>query len=267
MADSERNLHDVPDTRGPSVSLLLNTGRGLALFFSAFSIMNLGGELLHPGFDASGWWLETRSVPSFVSRTLILVFAVLMFEFARRPDSSRLINRLQKLAVAGVLVVVIRDVWIFHSLLSRGAITTQFALPFSLMIAVPLLTIFGALHIRVAGRRTSSSGKAVIFAATVGCAVTFPLLQIHCFGWTDYRRPANAAVVFGCKVYASGTPSPALADRVLSACTLYHEGLVHHLVMSGGPGQGAIHETDAMRDLAVSLVRQVTIEWPRGVCM
>jgi len=253
MADSERSINDVPKSHGWSVSLLLNTGRGLALFLAAFSMLNLAGELLHPGFDASGWWLDTRSVPSSVSRTLILVFAVLMFEFTRRPDSFRLVTRFQKLAVAGVLIVAIHDASTFYSLVSRGTITTQFALPFSLIVAALLLTIFGALHIQVRGRRTSAPSKAMIIAMTVGCTVAFPLLQIHCFGWTDYRRPANAAVVFGCKVYASGNLSAALSDRVRSACELYHQGLVGHLVMSGGPGQGGIHETDAMRDFAVSL--------------
>jgi uncharacterized SAM-binding protein YcdF (DUF218 family) len=253
MADSERNSQDDPNPRDQSTSLLLNIGRGLALFLAAFSLLNVIGELFHPGFDASGWWLDTRSVPSFISRSLILVFAGLMFEFTRRPESSRFLNRVQKMAVAGVLAVAVRDAWVFHSLISQEAITTQFPIPFSSIVAMLLLTIFGALHIRVRGRRTSARGKAMIFAATVGCTVAFPMLQIHCFGWTDYRRPANVAVVFGCKVYASGNLSAALSDRVCSACELYHQGLVGHLVMSGGPGQGDIHETDAMRDFAVSL--------------
>lgn len=253
MADSERNLQDDSKPQHQYALLLVNTGRGFALFLAAFSLLNLIGELFHPGFDASGWWLDTRRVPGFVSHTLMLVFAAVMFEFARKPDSSRFLNVLQKVVVAGVLLVALRDACVFHSLVTQGTITTQFALPFSLIIAALLLTILGALHIRVRGRRTSNRGKAMIFATTVGCTVGFPLLQIHCFGWTDYRRPANAAVVFGCKVYASGNLSAALSDRVRSACELYHQGLVGHLVMSGGPGQGDIHETDAMRDFALSL--------------
>jgi len=253
MTDSERNSQNNPNPQDQSTSLLLNIGRGFALFLAAFSLLNVVGELFHPGFDASGWWLDTRSVPNFVSRTLILIFAVLMFEFTRRPECSRFLNRVQKLAVACVLVIAVRDAWVFHSLISQGAITTQFKLPFSIIVAMLLLTIFGALHIRIRERRTSARGKTMIFAATIGCTVAFPMLQIHCFGWTDYRRPANVAVVFGCKVYASGNLSTALSDRVRCACELYHQGLVGHLVMSGGPGQGDIHETDAMRDFAVSL--------------
>ena len=76
--------------------------------------------------------------------------------------------------------------------------------------------------------------------------IAFPLLQILCFGHTDYRRHADAAVVFGCRVYSDGTPSGALEDRVRQACELFELGYVEHLVMSGGPGPGATHETDAM---------------------
>ena len=84
----------------------------------------------------------------------------------------------------------------------------------------------------------------------VGCFIGFPLLQIHCFGWTDYRREADAAVVFGCHVYADGRLSYALEDRVRSGIDLYQAGLVQYLIMTGGPGDGDVHETEAMRDFA-----------------
>ena len=41
-----------------------------------------------------------------------------------------------------------------------------------------------------------------------------------CFGMTDYRRGADAAVVFGCLAYANGQPSLPLADRVRTAVEL-----------------------------------------------
>jgi uncharacterized SAM-binding protein YcdF (DUF218 family) len=73
------------------------------------------------------------------------------------------------------------------------------------------------------------------------------------FGMADYSRPADLIVVFGARTYADGTPSDALADRVRTECDLYHEGLAPIVVMSGGPGDGAVHETQAMMELAVSL--------------
>jgi len=73
------------------------------------------------------------------------------------------------------------------------------------------------------------------------------------FGKTDYRRPADIAVVLGARVYADGRPSDALADRVRTACKLYHDGTVKKLLFSGGPGDGSIHETEGMKRMAIQL--------------
>src|SRR5581483_5854665 len=83
------------------------------------------------------------------------------------------------------------------------------------------------------------------------CLVSFPVAQMLCFGKTDYRRAADVAVVFGARAYQDGRPSDALADRVKTACQLYRDGLVKKLIFSGGPGDGAIHETEAMRTMAI----------------
>ena len=71
------------------------------------------------------------------------------------------------------------------------------------------------------------------------------------FGTTDYRRPADAAVVFGARVYASGAPSPLLADRIRTGIELYRSGLVSVLVMSGGDGADGFNEALVMRDEAI----------------
>jgi len=60
-------------------------------------------------------------------------------------------------------------------------------------------------------------------------------------------------VVLGARAYADGRPSDALADRVRTACALYRDGTVRSLLFSGGPGDGAIHETESMRRLAIQL--------------
>jgi vancomycin permeability regulator SanA len=82
--------------------------------------------------------------------------------------------------------------------------------------------------------------------------VLVPLTQIVFFGTTDYRRPAQAAVVLGARVMPDGEASVVLADRVRTAVELYHQGLVDTLVMSGGlePDTG-YDETTVMRALAI----------------
>src|SRR5205823_1865729 len=64
----------------------------------------------------------------------------------------------------------------------------------------------------------------LVFATIAICIAAMPLAQMVCFGNTDYRRPADAIVVFGAKAYADGTPSWALADRVRTGVELYQKG-------------------------------------------
>src|SRR5207249_10994105 len=114
-------------------------------------------------------------------------------------------------------------------------------------VAVALATI-------ALGHRHVEGGRHVIIGlAATAAAIIFPVLQVCFFGATDYRRPANMIVVFGARAYADGSPSDALADRVRTACELYRDGLVKKLIFSGGPGDGAVHETESMRRLALRL--------------
>jgi vancomycin permeability regulator SanA len=100
----------------------------------------------------------------------------------------------------------------------------------------------------VADRRRSSIA---LLAVACGWAVIFPLAQMLFFGTTDYRRPADAAVIFGARVYATGRPSPLLADRIATGVALYRAGLVGTLVMSGGNGADGFNEAVVMRDEAI----------------
>jgi len=84
--------------------------------------------------------------------------------------------------------------------------------------------------------------------AAVGCAAGGLLLaHLFTFGCTDYRRPADGIVVFGARVYADGTPSEALADRVRTGIDLYQQGYAGKLIFSGG---GA--EPQAMKRMALA---------------
>lgn len=82
------------------------------------------------------------------------------------------------------------------------------------------------------------------FGLFCGAAVMF---HLHAFGLTDYRRPADAALVLGAKVYANGRPSEALAERVDTAVELYQRGLVKRLIMSGGIDPNGQSEPATMR--------------------
>src|SRR5206468_652167 len=93
---------------------------------------------------------------------------------------------------------------------------------------------------------------AVVLATTAAFVVALPLLQMAFFGTTDYRRPADAIVVFGARVDPGPRASIALADRVTTASELYREGLARTIIMSGGVESSGYDETKVMRDLAIA---------------
>ncbi len=57
---------------------------------------------------------------------------------------------------------------------------------------------------------------------------------------------AKAAIVLGARVYADGTPSPMLADRLQVGVDLYKAGKVQKLLLSGDHGQTTYDEVNVM---------------------
>jgi vancomycin permeability regulator SanA len=225
--------------------------RALALFLGGFSLLNLLGNLRHPGFDASLWWIDLRILPTPLPEIFLTLASLCLINFAVRPPTSAWLRRLTTAIVGLLAITTVWNTLEYYSLLFQGRLKSFIPVPLSLVFLAALILI-----LRVNLRRPSASRRGFslpLFATFIACMVGFPLAQIVCFGETDYRRPADVAVVFGAHVYADGTPSPVLADRVKTACQLYRDGFVKKLIFSGGPGDGSVHETEAMRRLALRL--------------
>lgn len=112
------------------------------------------------------------------------------------------------------------EVWSLHL---RGEVRTAFP-PLSLLAAA-------AFGLAAAARR-SEVRPARVWAAAMGAPALLLGAHLWSFGATDYRRPAEAIVVFGAK-----PGSLALHDRVREGVRLYHEGRAPVLVMSGAPDE------------------------------
>jgi vancomycin permeability regulator SanA len=225
--------------------------RGLALFLGGFALLNIFGNFRAAGFDANIWWIDFRVIPTWLSNTLLLLSAFCLISFSIRPQQSAF-RRLLTIACLSLLAFVAAlNAIEFYVLWIRGSIRAGIPIPFSFFV-------FGALALILLSRvqqrepqtlRTFLPGLAICLA----CAALFPFAQMLFFGKTDYRRPADIAVVLGARVYANGRPSDALADRVRTACKLYRDGTVKKLLFSGGPGDGSIHETEGMKRMAIQL--------------
>ncbi len=223
--------------------------RATALFLGLFAITNVVGDSVRPGFSARDWWLDLGPLPATFAGLWELL-AGLSLLAAVFPVPSVPLRRVCTAVLTATLLVAVSNALQFHRLVQPKAILSGISPVVSL---VTVLAITGSLALAWSKpRRFSRASWWLPVGLAPVVAILFALLQISLFSRVDDRRPADAAVVFGCRVYRSGQPSHALADRVRTAVELYRLGLVRELWLSGGPGEGSLHETEAMRNLAIA---------------
>jgi vancomycin permeability regulator SanA len=238
---------------GPSIV------RGLALFVGLFLVAGLVGSLRHEGSEESLWLFDAGAVPgpALVGPVLLAFAGLVLVAHAVRPAASVWRRRLTVGVCAGLAVVALVNIVTFYRVWAAGEIDPRVPLPFSALLAA----LMGWSAWMVARRSASLQGgeeatgrasrAAVALLAFAACVVLFPLAQIVFFGTTDYRRPADLAVVFGAQVHPGGRPSSTLTWRVDTAVGLYLDGLVDRLIVSGGVGESGYDEAEVMRQMAI----------------
>jgi len=223
--------------------------RVIAFWFGAMTLLNVVAAVRHPAFDANTWWIDLAFLPAAVASLVVTVAGALLVAYAARPARTG-VRRIATLIAAGVLAggalvntVTYYRVWAAHGMAPRAPVPLSFVIA-GLMAAVGVSMLRPSSPPTRRGRVTASVVASTLFVAGL------PLLQMTFFGTTDYRRPAQAIVVFGAQVEPSGRASFALADRVATAAALYRQGLAPTVVMSGGIEPSGFDETVVMRDLA-----------------
>lgn len=227
--------------------------RGLALFLAGFTLLGLVGELRCGSTDIGLWFVDLRDLDRIVRIALfgLLGGSLLAWALAGNPGPAR--RRIAATVCLGFAILAGRDVVRFGDAVGAGLVRPAMPIPLSLFIALGLAVV--SIRIwrdRGLGATRPWRVRTVVALTAFATATIFPVLQIGFFGTTDYRRPADAAVVFGARVYASGAPSPLLADRIAAAVELHRSGLVPILIMSGGDGADGHNEAVVMRERAIA---------------
>ncbi len=229
--------------------------RAIALFFGGFSLLSFVLGLVVPGFDANIWWIDVRALPRLLEVVTLPVISASLLAYALLGVPA---GRSRWLLLPGLALttgLVAHNTVAFYVVVLQGLIRTHVPVPLSLLLLVPAVMLVRDVWRDPARRpaRPARPRDRAITVAVVGVlGLVFPVAQMICFGWTDYRRPADAIVVFGARAYADGRMSTALHDRARTGVDLYQAGLAPLLVFSGGPGDGDVHETEAMRRYAVA---------------
>jgi vancomycin permeability regulator SanA len=228
----------------------LALARGAAAFFALFSLANayvaFGGRTA----DQNLWWIDTSFLPSTVGAGALSMCALVLLAFAIRPAMAGWRRLLTVIACLILVLMALQNVTEFYRAWGAGSFVPGIGVPLSFLIALISAGIgWAAVALRPAKKPLLDTVGAVLALALM--AALFPLAQVGFFGSSDYRAKADAAVVFGARVFDSGALSPSLRDRVVTGVDLYRAGLVRKLIMSGGRGENGIDETLAMRDAAV----------------
>jgi len=258
---------------------LISLARGLAFFLAVYIILSLLNAVFGGGYNANIWWIDLKRFPLALSGLLHLLVAAVLISFTLK------IPQQMKWRIIGTATCFFFAHFAFTNALivaelgRKGTIALGFPIPFSLFVTFAFcilgITIFfsyGALKktetkasvVQAAEDAKEEKAKTQrLFPASpiktfltaalmvAVCGVLFPLGQVFCFGMTDYRTHADAAIVLGAKVLPNGTLSNALAGRVDTAIDLYDQGYVSALIMSGGTGVEGVNEAEAMKRYAV----------------
>lgn len=229
--------------------------RGIACFLGVFSLLNIVGELRAPGFDANLWWINLPGNWRGLECGLLAWSAGCLLWFATHRQLTPWLRIALSITLGTLFAASLWNAANFYRLLSSGAIHNASPISFSVFVAVSLGIMLGGVWWP---RTSTDSGVPKFYIPgllTTGlcCGLAFPVAQMACFGMTDYRRPADVIVVLGAKVHANGQLSAVLEERVRTGCELYHSGLARHILFSGGPGVGDVHETVAMQRRAIEL--------------
>ena len=225
--------------------------RGLALVFGLFTLVGVIADQ-RSGSGSSGlWWLDLRWLPPLVAVVLGVACALALTAWAFVP-SARPWRRWPTVAAAVALAAIAASNGIgFFRAWAAGSIVPAVPFPASWLYAAAFALVAWrvVVYAAVAGRAAESLAFAVAVLLVVAA---FPLVQMGFFGTTDYRRPADVAVIFGAKALHKQL-SIVLEDRVRTGADLYRAGLVRTLLMSGGVEPTGVDETVAMRRRAMEL--------------
>lgn len=226
--------------------------RGLAFFLGIFSFSNALASFFTPALGGNHWWIDLRPLNSSATNLILLGAALCLLAFALQPKLSAWRSKATIVFLVLLLCVSVYNTATFYLLLTSGQIQAGIPIPFSLLVSMSLGLLLCNLSQFQTEKNTAKLRDLVLSGSSFCfCLLAFPVLQMLFYGETDYRRHADAIVVFGARVYADGRPSDALSDRVRTACNLYHQGYATKLLFSGGPGDGSTHETEAMKRMAI----------------
>lgn len=218
-----------------------------SLGFAGLALIDLWRLFQRPGQSLADLFLRVPYAGDWGPVCLAALAAVLVTSAHLRISNEK-IRRLMLMSLGFFAIVSIANIVSFYLWINAGLITTKWPIPSSFLMLGYLVahgyfvlirkknendapeSVPWSTKTRLSGLKLAAlhSGLFILFT---GVSIAF---HLHAFGLTDYRRPADAILVLGAKVYANGALSEALRERVETGVELYKQGLAPKIIMTGG---------------------------------
>ena len=200
----------------------------------------------------NNWLCNFRMVTQPLSIAILAMMATALLMYSMKPALPGTVWMATIALVTIVALFAGWDLWEVTQRVPDDLRQTAMSRPLGILM---LLAVAG-MGILV-GDSPVAYGKASILTIAFSCLLTvlgFVVVTLQSGSMSD-PLPADAPpviLVLGCTVDSDGAPSEALADRVATASKLQVDGHGKLLVLSGGPGEGTVTESQAMQKLAIA---------------
>lgn len=229
----------------------ISVSRGAAFGLSLITTLNLLEVFAFDSSAVDNWLCNFRMITPPLCIAMLAMLATALFMYSVKPALPGTVW----MATIGVVTIVVLfagwDLWEVTQRVPENLRQTAMSRPLGILM---LLAVAG-MGILV-GDSPATNGRASLLTIAGSCLLTVfgfvvVTLQSGSIGDPDPADAVPAILVLGCTVDSDGAPSEALVDRVATGSKLQLEGHGKLLVLSGGPGEGTITESVAMKKLAL----------------
>ncbi len=229
----------------------ISVSRGAALGISIVAAFNLCEVLQCQTSAVTNWFCNFRMIPQPLCLAVLAMLATALLMYSIKPALPGSVWMAGIAMISLLAVFTGWDLWEVTQRVPENLRQTAMSRPLGVLM---LLSVAG-MGI-MAGDSPSARGRSSILTIALSCLLSilgFGVITLQSSSMRDTlaKEPAPAILVVGCDVGADGTPSEALADRMSTACRVLLDGHAKMMILSGGPGEGTVTETQAMRKLAI----------------
>ncbi len=229
----------------------ISVSRGAALGIAIITTLNLLEVFAFNTSAVNNWLCNFRMITQPLCIAILAMLATAMLMYSVKPGLPGSVWMATIGLVTLVAVFVSWELWEVTQQVPENLRQTAMSRPLGMLM---LLAVAG-MGVLV-GDSPAAYGKSSLLTiagssllAVMGFVVV--TLQSGSMGDPIPSDAAPAILVAGCTVNSDGSPSEALTDRVATGSRLQVDGHGKMLLLSGGPGEGTVTESQAMQKLAL----------------